>query len=251
LNGRSTRVELTIIRPSIDPPRGAMAAPTEPSGARRAIARDPRRPTHLLRWTDDGLHADTPPSTEEFAASLGGAGFDLGTWLASVRHDDARGVAAAVYPNHVDDTLAQLDVVELTLAAAGLDEDSDGHDHRVFTGDTMPTSLRALRTWAVEQLDGRDCSIDEVVLVLSELSTNVERHAHGWLTVDLIDTQDVLIVAVTDPSVDRLPVLRDVGPDELTGRGLLVVASLALVWGVVVRESSKTVWAALPCAPAG
>jgi anti-sigma regulatory factor (Ser/Thr protein kinase) len=222
-----------------------MAAPTEPTGARRAIVRDPKRPTHLLRWTDGRVHTDVPPATEGFAAALGGAGFDLETWTASVRRDDSHAVAAAVFPNHVEDSSVPLDVAELARTAAGLD--GDEHERRVFTGDTMPTSLRALRSWATEQLAGRNCSVDEVVLVLSELSTNVERHARGWLTVDLIDTQGILLVAVSDPTVDRLPVLRDVGPDELTGRGLLVVASLALVWGVVVRESSKTVWAALPC----
>lgn len=224
-----------------------MAAPTEPTGAPRAIVRDPRRPTHLLRWTSDRVQTEVPPATEGFAAALGGAGFDLGTWVASVHHDDPHAVAAAVYPNHLEDSTVALDVAALARTAAGLD--GDDHEHRVFTGDTMPTSLRSLRRWAAEQLAGRDASIDEVVLVLSELSTNVERHARGWLTVDLIDTQGVLLVAVSDPTVDRIPVLREVGPEELTGRGLLVVASLALVWGVVVRESSKTVWAALPCGP--
>jgi anti-sigma regulatory factor (Ser/Thr protein kinase) len=226
-----------------------MAAPAEQSGARRALGRDPRMPTRLLCWTEGSGPADAPESAPSLPRDDRTGGFDLSGWVRSSRAGDPSRVAAALFPNHLDDDPTGLDVVELTRVAIGLD--GDPLDRRTFTGDTMPTSLRALRTWATDQLDGRGCSTDDVVLALSELSTNVERHAEGWITVDLVETQGAVVVAVTDPSVDRLPVLREVGPEELTGRGLLVVASLSLVWGVVVRARSKTVWAALPCAAAG
>jgi anti-sigma regulatory factor (Ser/Thr protein kinase) len=224
-----------------------MAAPAEQSGSRRALGRDPRMPTRLLCWTDGSSPVDTSDSARSLPRDPDTGGFDLAGWLGAARAADPSTVAAAVFPNHLDEDPSGLDVVELTRAAVGLD--GDPLDRRTFTGDTMPTSLRALRTWAADQLEGRGCSTDDVVLVLSELSTNVERHAEGWITVDLVETQGTVVIAVTDPSVDRLPVLREVGPDELTGRGLLVVASLSLVWGVVVRARSKTVWAALPCPP--
>jgi len=223
-----------------------MAASAEQSGSRRALGRNPRLPTRLLCWAEGGEPA---AATSSLPPDDRTGGFDLAGWVDSVRTDDPTAVAAAVFPNHLDEDPHGLDVVELTRVAVGLDEDP--LDRRTFTGDTMPTSLRALRTWATEQLDARDCAVEDLVLVLSELSTNVERHAAGWITVDLVETRGVIVVAVTDPSVDRLPVLREVAPEELTGRGLLVVASLALVWGVVVRDRSKTVWAALPCAEPG
>ncbi|CAN5512224.1 hypothetical protein BH10ACT3_BH10ACT3_08230 [soil metagenome] len=219
-----------------------MAAPAESSGAGRALGRQSDRPRHLMTWTTGVSAAEqpeligSPPSDEEFS---------LDQWVATSRDGSDDAVVAAIYPNALHDDEPAIDWVELTRVAAGFDPDDE--NRRVFTGDTTPTSLRALRLWATEQLAGRQCSIDDVVLALSELSTNVERHATGWLTVDLVENQGLVVVAVTDPSVDRLPVLRSVGPEELTGRGLLVVASLAVVWGVVVRASSKTVWAAFPC----
>ena len=225
-----------------------MVAPAEHSHAGPAVSRDPRRPSHLLSWPagfDAEPAADDGSGPAESYQPDDGP-FDLGAWCSSRRQGDQT-VLAAVYPNHSSSVPTGLDVAALTQVA--VDFDADDGSRRAFTGDTMPTSLRALRNWATDQLAGRNGPVDDVVLVLSELATNVERHAEGWVTVDLIDTQGVLLVAVTDPAVDRLPRPRDVGPEELTGRGLLVVASLSLAWGVVVRPSSKTVWAALPVAP--
>ncbi len=200
----------------------------------------------LLTWAPGAWAEHSRATTHPLEQ---GASFDLTRWVTG-QLDGGREVAAVIYPSQgpaAPGAELDLDLDELTRTAAGLSDDS--HERRVFTGDTMPTSLRSLRRWASEQLEGSPYPVEDVVLALSELSTNVERHAGGWLTVDLIRTQDVLVVAVTDPHVQRLPRVRDVGPDELTGRGLLVVASVATCWGVVVRPSSKTVWAAIR--PAG
>ncbi|MHB1137483.1 MAG: ATP-binding protein [Microthrixaceae bacterium] len=220
-----------------------MVASTEPSGSGRAIGPDPRTPLQLLTWEPGAWAEHARAAVHAVDASPGG--FDLRDWVAA-QLSDGQEVAAVVYPSHraaAAGAARRLDLDELTRSAAGLSEDS--FERRVFTGDTLPTSLRALRRWAGEQLESSPYPVEDVVLALSELSTNVERHAGGWLTVDLIRTQDVLVVAVTDPQVQRLPRVRAVGPDELTGRGLLVVASLAACWGVVVRPSSKSVWAAI------
>jgi hypothetical protein len=223
-----------------------MAAPTEPGGAGRALGRDPRRPSQLLVWTpaEWSAAARAEPWSD---GNDGESGFELAEWVQRRREDEGLEVVAAVFPNHLGERGGELDSEALTRTAIGLADQPD--DRRVFTGDTLPTSLRALRRWATEQLQGSPYPTEDVVLVLSELSTNVERHAGGWLTVDLVETQGVLVVAVTDPQLQRLPTLRDVGPDELTGRGLMVVATLAELWGVVVRPGSKTVWAAI--APTG
>jgi len=222
-----------------------MAAPTEPGGAGRALGRDPRRPSQLLVWT--AAEWSAAARAAPWSDGIDGEGFELADWVQRRRDGDGLEVVAAVFPNHLGERGDELDPEALTRTAIGLAGQPD--DRRVFTGDTMPTSLRALRRWANEQLQGSPYPAEDVVLVLSELSTNVERHAGGWLTVDLVETQGVLVVAVTDPQLERLPVLRAVGPDELTGRGLMVVATLAELWGVVVRPGSKTVWAAI--APTG
>ena len=231
-----------------------MVASAESSQARPAVGRGVGRPSHLLSWPGGQETLDSAPTVVDGTEldellDPDDAEAGLGAWFRSARLD-GHAVVAAVFSDHQTDTESGsgLDLADLTRSAVDLD---DGPDiRRVFTGDTMPTSLRALRRWATEQLAGRQFPIEEIVLVLSELATNVERHAEGWLTVDLVETQGVLLVAVTDPSVDRFPAPRNVGPEELTGRGLLVVASLSLAWGVVVRSASKTVWAAVPCSPA-
>jgi anti-sigma regulatory factor (Ser/Thr protein kinase) len=92
-------------------------------------------------------------------------------------------------------------------------------------------------------------SIDVAVLVASELVANAVRHTvdsdgHG-LHVDWALDTDGVTLGVTDCS-DTQPVLRHVGPDELSGRGLLIIDALSADWGVRTLDRGKHVWARLP-----
>jgi len=226
-----------------------MTATTEPAGGRGRTDGDPstmslRVPDHVVAW----LGGDVRSDAERVIDAPGSApDFSLPTWVADIREQHPAALVAATYPPHLMGRAeevrhrSQVEWLDLTQAAAGVDH---GGDERSFTGDTTPTSLSALRRWAVGRLAGHPVNVDDIVLAMSELTTNVERHGGDWLTVDLVERERDLVLAVSDPAVDRLPAPRDAGPHEPSGRGLLVVATLALRWGVVVGPSHKTVWAA-------
>ncbi len=220
---------------------GSSEAPGDTTHGRRASPAT--SPDHLLVWLRGHIHTDDDRVIDDRRL---GDGFSLSAWVREVRDGYPDAILGATFPSlpMVDGsgrTEAPEDWLELTRTAAGTDA---GGDHRSFTGDTTPTSLRALRRWTVSKVQGRGFPVDDVVLAVSELATNVERHGGKWLTVDVVDRGETLVLAVTDPAVERFPEPRDAGPDETAGRGLLVVASLATRWGLIVRSSHKTVWAA-------
>jgi Histidine kinase-like ATPase domain len=50
-----------------------------------------------------------------------------------------------------------------------------------------------------------------------------------------------LVIHVCD-GIDEIPVRQDAGPDEISGRGLLLVETLAKDWGTYRQASGKIVW---------
>ncbi|WP_327297409.1 ATP-binding protein [Streptomyces sp. NBC_01197] len=111
-----------------------------------------------------------------------------------------------------------------------------------------PTQLRPLRRAVWERLSywGVPALTDEVQLVVTELATNVIKHvgpgvaatlvlesAYGHLRVELHDTSHV-VPALADPQCG----------DEC-GRGLHLLAALAVGWGTLVTATGKAVWCEL------
>ncbi|HET6877176.1 MAG TPA: ATP-binding protein [Jatrophihabitans sp.] len=95
-------------------------------------------------------------------------------------------------------------------------------------------------------------SIDDVVLVASELVTNAVLHARDGLTGldvawDVIDdhSSSAVVVRVNDTS-STPPLRRQAGPQATGGRGLAIVAAIAEDWGVRPQSSGKQVWARVP-----
>jgi len=88
----------------------------------------------------------------------------------------------------------------------------------------------------------------ELLLLLTELTSNVVRHAGTPFDVTLVwDGSRVRCeVADGDPTAPRL---RDPAPDDPGGRGLHLVSELADRWGVREAESGKTVWFELTVHP--
>jgi anti-sigma regulatory factor (Ser/Thr protein kinase) len=80
-----------------------------------------------------------------------------------------------------------------------------------------------------------------VKLLTSELVGNVVRHAHTEMMVTARLDGPKLTVEVVDDSPDML-VQRDPRLEDPTGRGLLMVNSLADRWGVQRRKTGKSVW---------
>ncbi len=223
-----------------------MSATTGSAGRQtERVTRDPGVPQHLVAWPAGVPHSGGVPEGRDSVRVLDdaiAAPFSLARVIDDVRRDHPEAVVAAVYPSPHADGRTE-DWIELSRIAAGGDE---GDARRVFTGDTTPTSLRALRTWVGAHAPTTARSLDDLILATSELATNVERHARGWVTVDLVDVGGRVLVAVTDPAVDRFPQPRAVESDQISGRGLMVVAAVSSAWGVVARPGSKTVWAVLP-----
>ena len=222
-----------------------MTATTGEAGTHRGqMNRNVALPSHALMWPD-GVPAGGPATGSDAHRLLDdqlAEPFSLVRLVDHARADHPDADVAVVYPSRSGLPVPE-DWVECCRAAAG---DDRGESRRVFTGDTTPTSLRGLRHWVSDHASGSPDAVDDLVLATSELATNVERHARGWVTVDLVDVAGYVLVGVTDPAVDRLPVPRSVTSDEVSGRGLLVVAAVSSMWGVVVRPASKTVWAAIP-----
>ncbi|MEV0277948.1 ATP-binding protein [Streptomyces sp. NPDC050610] len=103
-----------------------------------------------------------------------------------------------------------------------------------------------LRYWHLDPL------IDPAALGVTELLTNVHRHAEPdkQCTVEIILLIDRLTVSVQDHD-PRLPSLT--GADECSthGRGLALIDAVSESWGIRTREDGegKAVWFTLPVPP--
>ncbi|MFN2563084.1 MAG: ATP-binding protein [Jatrophihabitans sp.] len=89
-------------------------------------------------------------------------------------------------------------------------------------------------------------SIDDVVLVASELVGNAVRHAAASFDSSLAVSWDVepdaVVVRVVDGSPDP-PRQRSSNDHDTSGRGLAIVAAVSADWGVRRNERGKQVWA--------
>ncbi|MFP3989797.1 ATP-binding protein [Streptomyces sp. E11-3] len=102
-----------------------------------------------------------------------------------------------------------------------------------------------LRYWHLDPL------IDVAALGVTELLTNVHRHARPdkMCTVEIELLLDRLTVSVHDHD-PRLPELRDAEPFATCGRGLAMVAAVSESWGVRPQGAAgKIVWFTLPAPP--
>jgi anti-sigma regulatory factor (Ser/Thr protein kinase) len=82
---------------------------------------------------------------------------------------------------------------------------------------------------------------DELVLVVSEMATNAIVHARPPLRLRLTHLGDEVLVELAD-GVRVAPYRRHPMPCDERGRGLQIMAALALRSGVSVDAHGKTVW---------
>ncbi|WP_129309444.1 ATP-binding protein [Streptomyces sp. L2] len=119
-----------------------------------------------------------------------------------------------------------------------------------------PRGARLARLLTAHQLVewGRPASstpVESALLVVAELAANAVTHGRvrgRCFRLSLtLDTPRTLRVEVADPRGDRPPRPRDTAPTAESGRGLLLVDTLATRWGTApYPPSGKTVWACLP-----
>ena len=100
-------------------------------------------------------------------------------------------------------------------------------------------SVGAARSLVRKALDGyRSPTVDDAVLMVSELVSNAVRHTEAVLLV-LVRVEDgTLRVEVSDDSAD-VPRPSDPGDDTTSGRGLGIVDTLAAAWGVIPNDDGK------------
>ncbi|MGX1676183.1 ATP-binding protein [Streptomyces sp. NPDC055400] len=118
----------------------------------------------------------------------------------------------------------------------------------------LPSRIRQVRRIVSAQLRywHLDPLIDEAMLGVTELLTNVHRHAgpDKMCTVEIELLRDRLTVSVHDHD-PHLPQLCDADPLSTCGRGLALVAAVSESWGARPQgEDGKVVWFTLPAPPA-
>ena len=116
--------------------------------------------------------------------------------------------------------------------------------------DCRPESVTAARRFVRDTLGGEeDTILDAAELMASELTSNCVRHAGTAFEVG-VSVGDEIRVEVADAGGGR-PRPLSPGPEEPSGRGLMIVEAMAASWGVEPAERGKTVWFTLSRAPAG
>ena len=107
--------------------------------------------------------------------------------------------------------------------------------------------VRQVRHWLRAALAACPAA-DDAVLMVSELATNALTHSAsgrgGTFSVTVSHRSSDVRVEVTDQGGSWTP---NTPGDELHGRGLLIVSSIARAWGVTGDDSGRTVWFELDC----
>jgi anti-sigma regulatory factor (Ser/Thr protein kinase) len=113
-------------------------------------------------------------------------------------------------------------------------------EKRHFPAETgTVVSVRHFVRGALESLDPD--TVEDGVLLVSEVATNVVEHARTVYEVRVIQEGDWARIEVADGS-GVLPAVRDLADDADRGRGLMLLQRLSAAWGVEERPSGKCVW---------
>jgi anti-sigma regulatory factor (Ser/Thr protein kinase) len=106
----------------------------------------------------------------------------------------------------------------------------------------VSSSPAAARRWIAAQLaDSGEALADTAVLLIGELVTNSVLHAQTEVEVGIERRDDVIRFRVEDANT-VLPTVRRYGPYAGTGRGLTLVDSLSVAWGVEPTPNGKVVF---------
>ena len=106
----------------------------------------------------------------------------------------------------------------------------------------VPSSATRARQLAREVVASYPPEVsDTVALLVTELVTNAVLHARTDVSVHIDVAPPLVRLSVADGS-SRLPAIREYSTDDVTGRGLAMVAALASQWGVEATADGKSVW---------
>jgi anti-sigma regulatory factor (Ser/Thr protein kinase) len=82
--------------------------------------------------------------------------------------------------------------------------------------------------------------LSELALIVSELATNAVVHGSGAITLKLHRDGEIARGEVIDEGGGFERAVRERGPDDMGGRGLMIVESLCSRWGI--HEGTTHVW---------
>jgi anti-sigma regulatory factor (Ser/Thr protein kinase) len=107
-----------------------------------------------------------------------------------------------------------------------------------------PGEARRLVAHALGRWGHGGAFADDAQLVVTELATNAVLHAGSEFSV-LARAEDAGVWISVHDSSPLAPTVRDEGLMGASGRGLRLVAAIAVDWGVELTAEGKTVWAKL------
>ncbi|MFB7935413.1 ATP-binding protein [Streptomyces sp. NPDC056039] len=108
--------------------------------------------------------------------------------------------------------------------------------------DAVPSARRRVIALAQDLgLPLSDQMLENVELLASEVIANAILHTDAPCDVAVTRTEERLRVEVTDTE-PSLPSAGKAGPDDESGRGLLLVNALADAWGTRPEPTGKTTW---------
>ena len=112
-----------------------------------------------------------------------------------------------------------------------------------FTPD--PLSVSAARRFARETADAWGVNLDDVALIVGELAANAVVHGGTLFVVSIGRRDHTVSIEVSDEGGQAVHACV-VSPEELSGRGLLIVDRIATAWGTrPTAGGGKVVWAEL------
>lgn len=115
--------------------------------------------------------------------------------------------------------------------------------HYEQTYSPEPRSAVAARAFVNARLAQHEVIHPDCELVVTELMSNVVKHARTPITVRL-DIGPTVRVEVHD-SNSIIPAVSEAAADAEDGRGLFIVDALAQRWGVATKPDGKYVWVEL------
>jgi anti-sigma regulatory factor (Ser/Thr protein kinase) len=117
-------------------------------------------------------------------------------------------------------------------------------DASTMTLAPTPVSIGVARTQVAQLCErgGLHSLADTAALLVSELVTNAVTHGRGEITLSVHCSDSQLIVGVSDQSTDPPVINPNPSIDQLGGRGLFLVDTLANSWDYQIVAGGKTVW---------
>lgn len=117
-------------------------------------------------------------------------------------------------------------------------------DQHEATFPTESASVGAARRWVTRLVEDSDAPqhADTVALLVSELASNVVRHAGSKSFSVNVWLGELVWVSVGDSNPSLGYGMQPASHDDVRGRGLPIVNALADTWGVETLSDGKRVW---------